>query len=321
MRFRRTECRRAVDACFAQSYQSFSVVDRLPYDASLGRNQCYMPFMIPAVIAIGTFVAANAPAILMGVTLVGTALSVAGQVTGNSTLSWIGMGMAVAGGVGGLANSFANASTAAAGAASKGTSAAIGNMASGGQKMFSAGEGVLNAGINSASKVATAALPGALPVATNAVSQLPAIGGVANAVPPAGRLVSARTPMPFETLAVPPVNSFSTQPLSTTSGYTTPNAMGANFADDAMARAAVNNGLLNRTITPPGDASGGFFNSVGRWVESNPLATMIGAQTLAPMIPSKLNQSTRAYYDANAANTNQSTAEAAQRLRWAQGLT
>lgn len=350
MRFRRTECRRAVDAYLAPDYQSISVVDRLPYDPALGANQCYMPPVVAAAIAVGSAVGAAAAsagvalgaaagaigigtgaaisgaAMLSGVTLVGAALSIAGAATGNETLSWIGMGVGLVGSAGGALA--ASAAKSAAASAAKAATANVAKTALGGLgNEASTYRGIAGAAKGALTRVPSAAEIGGPSISSlgwvgNAASQPLATGGVtaantATAIPKVS-LPSAQRPLVSTTTGGPgspsilAADAFTTQPPTQTFAST--------FTGDTAARTAITDGLLNRTLSTAGGAGGGFFNSVGQWVEANPLATMIGVQTLAPMIPSKMNQSQRAYYDANAANSGQNTAEAAQRLRWAQGL-
>lgn len=322
MRFHRTAMHRAINLDFVPDYPVFAAVDRHPYDPAQGINQCYMPPVAAALAAFSAMsatiggIAITGAMVLEGVMIAGAALSVAGMVTGNETLGWIGAGLGMAGGLGsGLASIGKSMATTAAaegaGMAANATKAATATQAMGARFPASQAFGAMP---NVVPQMA-ARMPGTIP------------GAIPGAIPASGVPAPGIAPTVAAAPVAPPVNPMATNPLSPGSAFT---PAGQTVVDKWLPTEQNFSAFTAGNKIPgfgTGEAAaggGGFFNSVGRWVSDNPTGAMIAgttlASTLAPMIPTNMNKAQTEYYNANAAQSRQATNEAGMRLRWAQGL-
>jgi hypothetical protein len=258
--------------------------------------------------------------IAAGATIVGSALSIIGTVTGNSKLAKIGGVLAIGGMVGtGLVNSAAESAA---------TSAASEGAAEVGSEAASAG----GEAVNEATHFSDAAFDAGMPRAASAApgtSLAPAAGdGLINARPmtdvqsqavidatgavPAQSVASTNSAAPFSTGAENSMNAGATQ---------TGQAINVDAFDPKMAKLtqeqaiAQNGGLLNANL-PATDLSGGYFDKFGRWVKDNKELASVGANigygVFKGVIPTEQEKAAAEYY-------RQKAVETSRKSQWAQG--
>jgi hypothetical protein len=256
--------------------------------------------------------------IAAGATIVGSALSIIGTVTGNSKLAKIGGVLAIGGMVGtGLVNSAAESAA---------TSAASEGAAEVGSEAASAGGEAVNEGARFSDAAFDAGMPGAASTAPGA-SLSPAAGdGLINARPitdaQSQAVVDASSAAPAQN--VTPTNA--AEPFSTGAGNSmdagatqTGQATNMNAFDPEIAKLtrqqamAQNGGLLNANL-PTADLGGGYFDKFGRWVKDNKELAYLGTNFASGLLPSEKDRAMSEAY-------KQQADAARKRAIWASGRT
>lgn len=289
-RFNKTMMAREVGAV----YYSASETRRLSIDMPIGNpnggpasGQKEMPVVVVAL-AAGSFAAGAAAlaaattlaaTVAAGALMVGSALTIAGTVTGNKKLTKIGGIISLAGGVASLANNLAGSGAAAASAGAENVAPVLAE--------------------TGAEAAASGALSGATGAETITGISGDVVAGGAGALPPGGGLIDAAAPAAEAGSAVTAAEAANaaaqtgqaaTQVAETvTNPFMTdgPIGFGPNNNTGAFAPQGQSGGLLgqleqfdaNTAFSPTNTQSTGlqgYFDKAGQWVKDNKELTKVG---------------------------------------------
>jgi hypothetical protein len=253
--------------------------------------------------------------IAAGATIVGSALTIIGTVTGNAKLAKIGGILSIGGMVGtGVVNSMADtaANAAAEGAAQAGAEGAA----------EAAGGSAINEAAHFSDAAFDAGMPGAASVPPRMAQNAAAGRGLIDA-----GMESAGPMTDVQSQAAVDAAKQTISPVDPAKPFADPGAQALNSAGaevrqsldiDPFANESAK--LLRQNAAPPGSlletsggtSLGGYFDKFGRWVKDNKELAKMGAEFASGLFPSdKEKAMTEAY--------KQQTADARRRALWAQG--